>query len=639
MLQLNNFPRYYETLAASHDSFELRPTQVEISALIERAFANNSTAIIEAGTGSGKSIAALLPSINQKDKKTVISTYTINLQEQYINKDLPLLSKFFPNQFTYSVLKGRNNYLGLRRYLDFINENSLDLRITDWVNETQIGDKSELYFTPDYNLWSQINSDSNDCLGSLCNKFKDCFYFNAKQLAQNSDIIVVNHTLLLLDAFANGSILPKYDYLIVDEAHQFSQAAYDVFSLNLSFLGLKQLIAKTNKHLNLNNLVLTKIENLANEFFLRLQDLISQNKLRLKQTPEHTKNLEESLNKLKAQIMMADLECLAVDELMLDKLKLKCKALMAQIDSYTEILQLLLTMPKDYVLFTQLPQTNSYNPKLSAIPLDVSNFIHEKLILKPELKSSVWMSATLNTGEEKPFNYFCQNTGLNRTNYHTLVAESDFNYNEQAILYLPPNLPQVNMDKFINEASHEIIRLLNLSKGKAFVLFTSYNNMNKAYELINAQITYPCQKQNDMPANKLIEWFTNTPNSVLFATSSFWEGVSVDGDSLSLVIIDRIPFKTPGDPHYEAKCDALKQGNEGNWFNDLALPHAIIKLKQGVGRLIRTKQDLGIVAILDNRLTQKSYGKRIIKCLPNMQIIKDFNQLEDSLNKLSIKSS
>ncbi len=633
----NLISNYYDALLENKQDFELRPIQLKISDLIEKSFRQNSIAVIEAGTGSGKSIAALLPVIATTNKKTVISTYTISLQEQYINKDLPFLSKVFPDRFTYCQLKGRNNYLSLRRYLDFSQSNQVDTRISDWLYETNTGDKSEFYFTPDYSIWSQINSDSNDCLGSICPKFNSCFYFNARKTADNSDIIVVNHTLLLLDAMANGSILPAYDYLIVDEAHHLPQAAYDVFSLNFSYLGIKQLGGKISKQLNHLSKVLNDVENKTNDFFLVLSQNISQNKLRIKQTPEFTLDLIKLFTSLKQEVLLIDLNKLTIDEMAVEKLKLKAKAIIAQIDSYLEILNLLVTLPSEYVIFIQPSSSISFNPKITAIPLDVSEFIFDKLISKPQLQSSIYMSATLNTGENEPFQYFSANSGLNRTNFNSLIAHSDFNYKDQALLYLPKNIPDPNNESFINVAGSEIIKLLNLTYGKAFILFTSYSNMNKAFDLIYPQINFPCKKQNDMPANKLVEWFTNTDNSVLFATAGFWEGISIDGDSLSLVIIDRIPFKTPGDPHYEAKCDKIKSQNNASWFNELALPYAIIKLKQGVGRLIRTKNDTGIVAILDNRLTSKSYGRRIIKCLPDMKIMNDFSELNHVYNKTMLK--
>jgi ATP-dependent DNA helicase DinG len=273
--------------------------------------------------------------------------------------------------------------------------------------------------------------------------------------------------------------------------------------------------------------------------------------------------------------------------------------------------------------------------EIVAAPLDVSPFIREHLIERNGLEASVWMSATLATGGDDPFGFFKSSIGTER---HVIqqVVQSPFDFKRQSFLYLPKNLPEPNNHAFIPRAAEEIDRILSISDGRAFVLFTSKAAMNGAYDLIGEHLAFPCKKQGDMPRKRLIEWFLDTPNAVLFGTSSFWEGVSIDGDKLSCVIIDRIPFQVPDDPVHEARCDVLKSDPERSWFTDLSLPHATMRLKQGLGRLIRTHKDRGMAAILDSRLTTKSYGKRILACLPPMPVVRSLDHivsLEDHLDQ------
>jgi ATP-dependent DNA helicase DinG len=247
--------------------------------------------------------------------------------------------------------------------------------------------------------------------------------------------------------------------------------------------------------------------------------------------------------------------------------------------------------------------------------------VREHLIDKDNLETSVWMSATLATGGEDPFSFFKNSIGADARVIQQVVP-SPFDYENQSLLYLPRHLPEPNDGAFLPKAAEEIDRILSISEGRAFVLFTSKASLNGAYEMLCEKLAYPCKRQGDLSRKRLIEWFLETPNAVLFGTSSFWEGVSIDGEKLSCVIIDRIPFQAPDDPVYEARCDVLKASPEASWFNDLALPHATMRLKQGVGRLIRTHQDRGMVAILDCRLSTKAYGKKVLECLPPMRVIR-----------------
>jgi ATP-dependent DNA helicase DinG len=302
--------------------------------------------------------------------------------------------------------------------------------------------------------------------------------------------------------------------------------------------------------------------------------------------------------------------------------------------AYINCLQLLANPDPNWVLWVERGDITGSRVQVLAAPLDVAPFIQDHILSKSHLCSSVWMSATLATGGDDPFSFFKRTIGVEGHVIQNKIA-SPFDYGRQAVLYLPRNLPEPNHQDFVCQSGVEIERILDISDGRAFVLFTSKYALNTVFDMLNQTLAFPCKKQGDMPRKKLIEWFVATPNAVLFGTSSFWEGVSIDGDKLSCVIIDRIPFQVPDDPVHEARCDVLKANPEASWFNDLALPHATMRLKQGVGRLIRTHKDQGIVAILDTRLTSKRYGRQILECLPPMTIIRTLSGVSSIEQKLS----
>jgi ATP-dependent DNA helicase DinG len=310
-----------------------------------------------------------------------------------------------------------------------------------------------------------------------------------------------------------------------------------------------------------------------------------------------------------------------------EKAKLKAKALITSIDHCLGCLNLLNEPDSDWVVWLSKKDQMGSRVEAVAAPLDVSHYLREWLFGKQKLVSSICMSATLATVGEDPFHFFKKSVGIEENVVQERIL-SPFNYPEQAMLYLPADLPEPNEESFTRLAAEEIARILDFSNGRAFLLFTSHTALIATYDLLSQSLPYECKRQGEMPRQKLIEWFKETPYAVLFGTSSFWQGVSIDGDQLSCVIIDRIPFQVPDDPIYEARCNLLKQDPKSSWFNDLALPHATMRLKQGVGRLIRTSTDRGIVAILDKRMTTKQYGRRILECLPPMKIVRDLHGFE-----------
>ncbi|CAN5454532.1 ATP-dependent DNA helicase [soil metagenome] len=621
--------RIFEMLAESLDGYEVRDPQLDLAHHIERAFNTKKTGIFEAGTGVGKSFAALIPAF-LAGKKVVVSTATIALQEQYMNKDIPILKEIFPFEINAALLKGRGNYLGIRRFRDHVLEQHIDDDFVGWVNNTQYGDVSELDFVPPYDVWGEINSDSDDCLRNKCPSFASCFYFEARKRAEKADILVVNHALLLADAASGGSILPPYQLLIVDEAHHLPDIATDAFSRSISNRGIRILLGKAVKRLNPPGNLINDIEHLSGQLFVRLNAMARSARMRLREPVEGAIELIFALKTLRDWLENQTFEHILDVDLLREKAQLKAKSIISTISGYCACLELIASPSAEWVMWLERTERQEVKIEVVAAPLDPSHFISDLLLNKAGLETSVWMSATLATAGDDPFEFFKRSIDADR---HVIQSQvpSPFDFENQALLYLPPNMPEPNHPDFFQNALIEIERIIELTEGRAFVLFTSKAALNNAYQALAPRMPYEARKQGDMPRQKLVEWFKATPHAVLFGTSSFWEGVSIDGEQLSCVIIDRIPFQVPDDPVYEARCEQMKEDTDRSWFNDLALPHATMRLKQGVGRLIRTKKDRGLVAILDSRLTKKYYGRKIIECLPPMKLIRSLPSLDSHI--------
>lgn len=614
----------FARLSEYFPAYEHRPQQIEFALAVERSIKTGKPGIFEAGTGTGKTLAAMIPCA-LSGKKVVISSATISLQEQYIHKDIPTLQAILPFDIKAVLLKGRGNYLGLRRYHEHVMEQELDPRIPVWASATTTGDVAELDFVPTAEQWTEINSDSDDCLRHKCPSFNECHYFKAKKEAEQADILVVNHALLLIDAISGGNVLPKYDILVIDEAHQLPEIATKAFSVAMSNRGIQVFCTRALKNVNAPAYLVHNVEELGMEFFQRLSYACNGQRTRLRKPVEGISELHAALVALEEWLEKQEFtDVLEVDN-QREKAKLKAKKLLSTVSSYIECLDLLSTSNPDWVFWVDKQEGFKARVELVGAPLAIDRFLNDHIFHKEDLQTSIWMSATLATAGSDPFRFFKTQIGAPNGVIQAKIA-SPFDYKQQSVLYLPRNLPEPNTRDFTWQACEEINNLLHISNGRAFVLFTSYNAMNATYDALQQRIPFECKKQGEMPRKKLIEWFRATPNAVLFATASFWEGVSVDGEQLSCVIIDRIPFQSPDDPVYEARCELMQQDQERSWFNDLALPYAIMRLKQGVGRLIRTRSDRGIVAILDPRITQKRYGRTILDSLPPMRVTQDIKQ-------------
>ncbi len=617
----------FEKIKEKMPRYESRESQIHLGESIQYCFKSGKTGIFEAGTGIGKSLAALVPAA-LTDKRVVVSTATISLQEQYIKKDLPLIKEVVSNQLRIALMKGRGNYVGLRRFQDHMREEAVDQDIVDWIDSTMEGDISELEYVPHFETWQEINSSKDDCLRNRCPSFNDCFYFDARRRAETADILVVNHALLLADAVSMGKILPKYDLLIVDEAHHLRDIATEAFSSSISTGGIKRLVSRAQRKVSAPVTLIDHILRDSTDFFQHLNDQMQYKKLRLQKALDSAKPLLSSLEELKDWLDRQTFEDILDVDMARDKIKLKAKAIIGTIEGYQHCLSLISEPSLDWVVWAEKQDFAGQRIKVTAAPLDVSEQIHDFVLKKPGLESAIFMSATLATDTEDPFHYFKKNTGVSGKVVQDKFP-SPFNFQEQSLLYLPKGMPDPNSPQYLPVIADRIEELLEITKGRAFVLFTSRYALNKVFEMVSDRLPFEAKRQGEMPRNKLVEWFKKTPNSVLFGTASFWEGVSVDGESLSCVIIDRIPFQVPDDPVYEARCERMQANQDENWFMDFALPHAITRLKQGVGRLIRTQEDMGMVSILDPRLTGKFYGKRMIRCLPPMKLVHGIDTVED----------
>jgi ATP-dependent DNA helicase DinG len=500
----------FARLAERLPNYEHRRQQLELALLIERSFDKGSVGIFEAGTGTGKSLAALIPAI-LSGKKVVVSTNTISLQEQYINKDIPALREMLPFEFEATLMKGRGNYLGLRRWEEHLLEQELDDRLVDWVHSTDTGDISELQFVPNFETWMEINSDSDDCLRNKCPQFANCFYFEARKRAERADILVVNHALLLADAASYGNILPPYDLLIVDEAHHLPEVATDAFSSTLSNRGIRALCGKAVKRVGAPSGLVHDVEVEAGEFFHRLAFRCHAMKTRIREPLDGADDFSLSLRSLKHWLEEEEFEHILDVGMARERAKLKAKALVGTISNYLSCLQLLAVPDPNWVVWVERGDVAGLRLEVIAAPLDVAPFIRDLVLDKKQLLSSVWMSATLATGGEDPFSYFKRTIGTEGHVIQSKIA-SPFNYAQQALLYLPRDLPEPNHIDFISRAAAEIERILEVSEGRAFVLFTSRSALNTVFDMLSETLAYPCKKQGEMPRQRLIEWFMATPS-------------------------------------------------------------------------------------------------------------------------------
>ncbi len=605
-------------LSRSHPSYEYRQSQSEMAEAVELALAERRHLIVEAGTGTGKTLAYLVPCI-LSGKRVVISTGTKNLQEQLYFKDLPFLQSLFNRPLSVCYMKGRANYLCRQKVYDAEREPVLagleEKRefqiIRNWEKATETGDRSELRELPEQSsTWWKLDARTDLCGGQKCKQFDRCFITQMHRRATESDVIVVNHHLFFADLAMRdqpfGGILPEYSAVIFDEAHEIEDVAGQYFGMSVSNLQVQELIKDTaaisrqklfaSPELDRNLIHLGD----RNEEFFRLfpqegrQGFCEQEAF----LASHEDVYGELLFGLDALCLRLELVEGAIDYTL--PLVRRSKLIQQALRFWME------ASDAAYVYWIERRGRGLY---LQATPIDVSQTLATHLMERVE--SVILTSATLTVAGA--FEYTQARLGLQ--NARTLQIGSPYDYAKQVLLYVPPHLPDPRQPHFARLAADEIEQILEASRGRAFVLFTSYQQMRQVYEMLRPRLDYPLLRQGDAPRTALIEAFRSTPGTILFATSSFWQGVDVQGEQLSCVIIDRLPFAVPTDPVIAARTEAIRKSG-GNAFYEYQIPQAALALKQGFGRLIRSSSDRGVLALLDNRIKKLRYGQVFFDSLP-----------------------
>ncbi|MFQ6042172.1 MAG: ATP-dependent DNA helicase, partial [Candidatus Poribacteria bacterium] len=627
------------------NGYEYRLQQLEMAEAVDAAFRDGEHLIVEAGTGVGKSFAYLIPAVRfalEENEKIIISTNTINLQEQLINKDIPFLESVLPEPFEAVLVKGRGNYLCLRRLdnlltydralFDTLDEVEEIQRIIEWSKKTKDGSLADIEPQPMPDVWRQVASESDNCLSARCPNYKKCFYFRARGRIEKANLVIVNHHLLFSDWALRKenpitAVLPPYSYLILDEAQHIESVATEHIGIQLSNYRVKHLLdSLCNPKRKGGLLIRLKAEDLiglverardrANELFNSIAAWVGDEKegaKRIEQREFVPNVMDSSLRYLQNALKILH------DAVKTDDEKTEVAAHLRRCVNLRNDIDAMLTQPEpDWVYWVELAARRYATISLNAAPISVSDELSAHLFAK--IKSAVMTSATLSTNRN--FEYFKSQIGLNGC--RELLVGSPFNYAEQVQIYIPKRMPDPRSYRFIPAAIEKIKEYLKFTHGKAFVLFTSYKMMDEVYEAVAPyleELGIATFKQGGgMSRHTMLEEFRRDIDSVLFGTSSFWEGADVQGEALSNVIVVKLPFSVPTHPVVQARADYIETRG-GNAFMEYSLPEAILRLKQGFGRLIRNKNDKGIVVILDSRVLTKPYGKIFLNSLPECQVI------------------
>jgi ATP-dependent DNA helicase DinG len=597
-----------------------------MAAAVAGVFERGGVLLVEAGTGTGKTLAYLAPAI-LSGQRVLISTGTKNLQEQIYFKDIPALRDALDVPFSATYMKGRANYLCLHR-LDQIHDASGPAAfdfflpiVREWAAKTETGDRAELQDLPeDVPFWNDVSATADTCLGTECKRYDECFVTRMRQRAAESDVVIVNHHLLCADAAvrqnAFGEVIPACTHAIVDEAHQLEDVATQYFGVGVSTYRIDDL-AQDIERLAIPDTAkaVEKLRDRGRMFFNEIvyahrADGRARGEERMRATPSSLAQASEGAAMLVGalDIVEATLKLLKPEP----DVKEQVDALAKRAGEIRSDLRFLMQANEiEYVYFVEFRGRGVF---LRASPIDVSAIVREVLLDK--MRATVMTSATLTV--DGSFEYVKTRLGVRRA--HEIRLPSEFDFERQALLYLPPRMPDPRSPEFAGAAGRQVIEILKRTHGRAFVLFTSYASLRAVQAIAEMALDYPIFVQGTMPRTQLLKQFRETPHSVLLATSSFWQGVDVVGEALSCVIVDKLPFASPSDPITSARIDAIR-ARGGEPFDEYQVPLAILALQQGLGRLIRHRRDRGVLAVLDPRLRTKGYGRRFLASIPPAPVV------------------
>lgn len=685
-------------LAGVFKEFEYRNEQLEMAQIIEQGLNTETKVIVEAGTGTGKTLGYLIPAIEwsiKNKKRVVITTNTINLQEQLLNKDIPIAKKVIEGDFSYILVKGRGNYLCNRKLSNVATGDIVDFEefsqsqksqfkeVVRWGGKTDTGDKAELPFEVDYSIWEHFQSETDMCAGAKCSFKAECFFLKARDEKKKADILITNHHMYFSDLAIRKeigfnteySILPEYELVVFDEAHNVEKVARDYFSYEVSKYGFTKTMnqiytlekskkrgtgsldvfigylkhtdfdGKKGIERDLENDIKLRHRNLLSSgraYFNFLIDAFSKGQMtsityRLKKGEFERAKYYAQLDNLKDEFIADISSYLKKVKSILGKLKdLEDKEgymsdfsrYVDRLEGFFENLKFITSLEDEKFIYWVEVNGKKSNSKLVATPLKIDGELDKNLY--SNLKQMVFTSATIAIGND--FNYFKESIGLKEKTLEKVI-HSSFDYNNQMTVYLPKDLLNPSDPKFIDSIRVFLKDLILKTSGKCFILFTSYSTLNYIYYMIKDELEEAGLNlliQGQAPRSQLVNTYKTVKNPVLFGTDSFWEGVDIKGDQLSSVIIVKLPFKVPSDPVTEAIIESITQQNK-NAFVEYQIPESVIKFKQGIGRLIRSKSDRGIVTILDNRVITKSYGKYFKEAIPtkNVKILTKEEVLKD----------
>lgn len=627
-------------LAKAIPGFNPRESQIELAAAVEDTLDANKVLIAEAGTGTGKTFAYLIPAL-MSGEKVVISTGTKNLQDQLFLRDLPVIRQHLPLKVRIALLKGRGNYLCQHRLMSneidrqFVSKEMVAeyQHIQTWADRTRFGDIAELDNIPDDSpVLPLVTSNADNCIGAECNYYDECFLVKARRRAQEADVIVINHHLFFSDCAIKdkgfGELLPEYNAIIFDEAHLLAEIAGQYFGTHCSSRQFNELVSDI--HTAASEIANDMPDLIAemNELKLRLHDV----RLHFGSDPKRgswtdlTRNvlLQRSIEQLHLQIekVTEQLEIFSGRSQSLENCHERVQQLHLNLKLLTQ------PAPADQIHWYE---TYRKSFAIHHTPMNIAK-IFKELVYRTQ-RSWIFTSATLTVANQ--FDHFIRTMGLYQS--ETLQLDSPFDYQKQALLYCPRHMPEPNHRDFLTTLLSRAIPLIEACQGRTFFLFTSHRALQAAAEILQENISYPILVQGTRSKTQLLQDFTQIKHAVLLGTYSFWEGVDVRGETLSCVIIDKLPFASPADPILKARMHAMKQQNQDPFYQ-YQLPHSVISMRQGIGRLIRDGSDKGVIMIADPRLTTRRYGQAFIESFPNIPITRDPQQVLSFIDSLALAS-